>query len=210
MSTYGVMQARIQDELVRPDLSANIRSSIKGAIRFYESEFFYFNDGRSTINTVTGQEYYGVPSDYIKPLTMTLTTSNYTYILSPRTHAWMEENSTNENWTGRPEAYCFFAGQVRLYPIPNASDYRLEMAYIKTLGEISATASDSATNAWMTDAEEVIRLHAKVDVMQNVIREAEVNQEAAMLVQREERIADRLRYESSSRRATGRLKPTKF
>lgn len=204
MSTYADMQSRIADELVRPDLSAQIRLAIKSSIAFYESERFYFNEGRATINTRTGQEYYGLPSNFQKAdaLSVEISTNRWEPV-ELRAWAWMENQSRYTNYNGTPEYYAIFAGQLRLLPIPDDT-YRIELGYAKSL---PALVNDDDTNAWCDDGEEIIRLHAKVDLLANVIRGPEAIQEALFLKQLEGESAQRLRTETSRRLATGYVEP---
>ena len=52
MTTYGTMQDRIADELMRSDLTTHIQKSIQTAIKKYEREEFYFNVTTGTLSTV--------------------------------------------------------------------------------------------------------------------------------------------------------------
>lgn len=206
MSTFGIMIDRVTDELKRSDLTAEARLAIKSAIRFYETKKFYFNEARSTLDTVAGQEYYQLPTNFQAIDSLTLTTSNYTYPLIPRTFQWIEEHQTNDNFRGRPTEYAVYGQQLRVYPIPNEAD-RMEMAYQTRFDELSATAD---TNAWMTDGEELIRMRAKVDLLQNVIMGPDALSHADKYAMRELNVLNVLRNETSARRSTGRVRPTQF
>ncbi len=52
-----------------------------------------------------------------------------------------------------------YQDRINLFPIPG-STYTLTIHYLKALTALSA---DSDTNAWLTEGEELIRLHAKAD-----------------------------------------------
>lgn len=204
MSTYGAMQARIADELVRPDLSEQIRLSIKTAISFYESKRFYFNEGRATLNTEAGREYYGLPLNFQKAEALSIERSSGHWTpLRLRTWAWIEEQPRYSGSVGCPADYAVFAGQLRLYRIPDDT-YRIELGYAKSLPDVNG---ESDTSAWFIDAEEIVRLHAKADLLMNVIRGPEAVAEASALKQFEKESADRLLVETSSRLATGSVEP---
>lgn len=206
MSDYGTMQTRIQTELNRSDLSSEIRDAIKTSINHHESERFYFMEARSTLDTVTDQEYYALPTNFQEPDILSCTFNGYKYKLRPQTFNVIEEKQANTSWTGEPKEYCIYSSQLRLYPVPDDA-YRLELGYVKKLSDLSATGD---TNAWMVDAEELIRTRAKVDLLENRIRGSESFQEAAQLRIREAQALSQLRLETNRRRATGRLKPTRF
>ncbi len=206
MSTYGDMRERIEDELGRPDLSANIRSAIKSAIVHYESERFYFNQARAARDTETGVKYYGMPSDFQIAHHITITVDDTRYALIPRQFNQLEEMDVRDEYTSRPQYWAVYARQLRLYPVPD-DEYRLEFAYTKNFTELD---EDSDSNAWTSDAEELIRARAKADVLENKIRGPEAFQEAALSRQRESMALARLRYETNAREATGIITPTRF
>lgn len=204
MSTYGAMQDRIADELVRPDLSDQIRLSIKTAIAFYESKRFYFNEGRATLMTEAQREYYGLPLNFQKAEALSIErTSGHWNPLTLRTWAWVEEQPRYNGNYNCPTDYAVFAGQLRLFRIPDAA-YRIQLGYAKSLPDVE---SASDTNAWFIDGEEIVRLHAKADLLMNVIRGQEAIAEASALKQFEKESADRLLVETSSRLATGSVEP---
>ena len=208
MTLYADMQSRIALELRRSDLTAQTQNAIKDAIKFYESKDFFFNEARSTLDTVNEQEYYGMPSDFQRANTIKIfPTTNNSYMLNVRQWQWMEEKRSNSQLFGYPTDFCIYAKQLRLYPIPNGV-YRLEFAYNKQLDDISATAG--ADNDWLSEGEMVIRTRAKIDILENVIRSDSAIKEANILKGREFQESQRLIAETCARRATGRLRPVKF
>lgn len=207
MSTFGELRSRIEDELQRPDLSDPIGLAIKDAVKYYESERFYFNEGRKTADTIAGQEYYGLPGDFQEIDTVNFfPSSTIKYDLQPRTWEELERINTNTQVTGRPYFYALYAGQLRLYPIPNDT-YRLEIGGVFKFDELSAT---SDTNPFLSDAESLIKYRAKAHVLLDVIQGAEAVQAAATMTALEQDELSRLRYETTSRRSTGKLKATEL
>lgn len=198
--TYGDLQDRIQSELQRQDLSAEVRLAIQSAITFYEPERFYFSEARSTRNTEADKQYYPLPSDFQKADWITvLDASSSRHSMVEKQWASIEEFQTG-SVKGLPAYFAQYANELRLYPIPDAS-YRLEIAYVKNQGDLSAT---SDYNAWTNDAEELIRMHAKVDLWENQIRDME---QAQIARRREIEALEQLRSETSSRQATGTVRP---
>lgn len=205
MTTYGTMQTRIGTELVRSDLSSEIQSAIQSAIRYYERTLFYFNEAIATSTTVDGQRYYALPSDFVEmeSIKVTLPGSSYQNLL-PRTFRELEEmDLESSGHEGYPDFYSLFGEQFRLYPVPNGS-YTLTLAYIRELPSLSVS-SDS--NAWMTDAEALIRYRAKWDLYLNVIHEKELA-DAMKEAEREEFMS--LRNRTTNTNSTGRIRPTYF
>lgn len=170
MTTYAVMQARIADELTRSDLTTQIQKAILSAIKHYERVRFYFNASvTDTFSTVADQEYYGsAANSKIPNLVMidalTVTSSS----IKSRLENWpfeVIEGSQNSDITGQPTAFCYYAQQIRLYPIPDAV-YTVTGSWLYRLTALSA---DGDTNAWTTDAEELIRNRASCDLLWRVI-----------------------------------------
>lgn len=159
--TYGTMQARIADELGRPDLTPHIKKAIQSALRFYESERMWFNEAEATATTVSGEENIAVPTDLIEIDVLTLTQSSVRERLARKSYAWIRQHSEVATATAIPEHYAYYADQLWLYPVPNGA-YTLTMSYVQRLGTLN---DPGDTNAWMTHGEELIRNRAKYDLL---------------------------------------------
>lgn len=207
MSNLGTMKTRIADELRRDDLVSRIGAAITSAIRYYESERFWFTEGESTASTVAGEQNIAVPTDLIEPDQLTYTDSNsYRYPLKRRSWSWYRRNQEAASNTAPPTDWCIYADQIWLYPTPDAV-YTLTLSYLKRLDALSAYAD---TNAWMTHGEELIRSHAKYDLLCNHAlpdpATAQMTNARLQMIDRElQRALDNLRNKSSRRIATDRL-----
>lgn len=171
MSDYGTMKSRIADELARADLSTQIPKAIQDAIKLYERKQFYFNSKvNGTFSTVASQEYYGNAANTDIPnlseiSSMKGTLNGVTLPIIPQAFETIDQ-AQNGNVVGFPEFFAYFAQQVRLYPMPSEV-WTITGAWTYRLPTLSA---DADTNAWMTDAEELIRRRAKINLMVDVIR----------------------------------------
>lgn len=179
MSTYGTMQTRIADEILRDDIPSQIQNAIQSAILLWEGQRFVFNERRFLISTVAGQEYYDWPAmtdtagaalesgvSLLEIDSITITDSGSTYPLTDRTQEWMDEYSTTATeYTGTPCDYAIYADQLRLSPVPDAA-YPLTLSGLARLKTLSAT---SDTNAWMVEGEPLIRAQAKVIIYRDVL-----------------------------------------
>lgn len=206
MSTYGAMQDRIQNELKRQDLSAEVRLAINSAISHYQSNRFFFNTNRATRDTSSSQEYYGLPTDYISLDSVVLTQNDSTWYLDEESFDMMERMATSPTHTGFPARYAVYQEQLRLYPIPDGV-YSMRMSYIRSLTAVSAT---SDTNAWFTTGEEMIRNRAKADLLRSVIRGQESFQEADVYQSIANDEYTRLRKETAKREVSGHIHPMKL
>lgn len=211
MTTFGAMQDRIADELDRTDLTSQIQKAIQTAIDCYERKRFYFNEARSiTFNTVDGQEFYtsadasDIPNLlFIDNVKLTISGSDK-IDLERVPYSELEHDSSNLTVDeGQPTSYAYFAKQLRLYPIPDAA-YAVRISGVFSLSELSATAD---TNAWMTDAEALIRSRAKRELLTHVIRDAEG---AQAMAQAEAEELQSLTQATNARGATGTILATEF
>lgn len=209
MSTFGTMQSRIRDELNRgTNYDTAIRHAIADAIDFYKIHRFTWNEKRTTTTTVAGTEYYGFPSDFIEVdmIRVKYTSGDYTDPLMEVTYRWIEEHRHNVNYRSEPEKFAVHAESLRLWPVPDAA-YELMMTYLYEDTSVSASASDGATNEWMTDGYELIKSRAKADVLENYVRGQEAALEAQINRNRENQVFKALRKRANRFRSGGRLTP---
>lgn len=210
MSTYGIMQDRIADELHRTDLTSQIQLAIISAIQHYESKQFWFNETRATASTIADQEYYELPLDFVEMVSLKLTDNGNIHTLTERTYEYIENAMTNTSYTGEPTDFAMYGDLLRLYPIPDAV-YTLTISYKKTLADLSATAD---TNAWMTNGEELIRARAKADLKCGNLEDESAMQERQLnypfFNSQERSVYMRLVSEATQRASSGRLTATNF
>ncbi len=207
MTTFGRLKERIENELQRDSTDSELSDAIVASIDFYRRQRFNWNTKRATTATVAAVEYYQLPPDYVEADSLRLTKDHTRDHLTERSFVWIDAREGPDNQYARPAVFSIQNREMRLYPIPDQS-YTILLSYVYALPEISVSAADSATNAWMTEAEELIRLHAKADLLMNRIRGPESLQEAMALTQREERIASDLRREYKRAQSSGRLSPS--
>jgi hypothetical protein len=209
MGTYLELQTAIATDLTRDDLTNQIKSAILDAVRHYETDRFYFNITRSlTFSTVVGQAAYGSAAltqipDIIGIDALFLSDSGRPYELDKYEadeFEWLQNTSTGN---GRPTAYTYIDSQILLWPAPVAV-YTMRPHMHYKLTELSA---DDDTNAWTTDAEQLIRCHAKLLLYSNLIEDTDGVARMSAQIQAHK---DRLDYKTSARMATGRIRGTCF
>jgi hypothetical protein len=171
MSNFLTMIQRIADEVDDGGIDTQIRRAIDDAIRHHGRRRFYFNQKTFTFTTVAAQEDYTVTDaadieSFLRVQTQYLTSGGIRY---PITVAAFEtiHDAQNGSVTGRPTNWAFFAQKFRLYPIPDG-------AYEVTVAghcKLATLVNDTDTNAWMTEAEELIRESAKRRLYMTVIKE---------------------------------------
>lgn len=203
MATLGAMKSRIGAELRRGDLAARAGDAITSAILFYERQRFRFNEGRSSSVAIAGQAIYQPPTDVVLIDRLTVTANGTASEVTQRPWDWIADATATGNTTGIPTDYCLYSGELHLYPIPDAA-YPLGLSYVARL---SALASDGDSNAWTTDAEELIRTASKKRIYAHFLREPDM---AAAMQALENEALSALRGESTAQIGTGRVTPTCF
>lgn len=208
MSTFGVMQTRIADELARSDLSASIRDAIRSAIAFHERRRFYFNEASGTFTTVASQaEYTSADASWIPNVAeiddVRITISNDSFQINKRSLQEINFLASSSTLTGDPTDYCYSRQRFVLYPTPQDAK-TIRVNYVARFTTLSDTAD---TNAWMTDGEELIRLRAKMLLFRDVIRDPA---EMATLAPFEAEALRALTRETGQRNATGFVVATAF
>ncbi len=179
MSTFGAMRDRILNETNRPDLSTEAEEAIQSAIAHYSTRRFWFNTDVITDAdaTTADAEYVDLPATLLAIDSLQLDDGNGFYTLERWPNAKIEYWNEGAVASGAPYAFSEYQGQVRLSPIP-AAIYDLKWF---GLVELAALSADSDTNAWMVEAEELIRERAKAYVLINIVRDAEAKADARML-----------------------------
>ena len=206
MSSYTDMQTRIRNELKRGNLQDEIQTAIISALEHYKARRFRFNIARATAQLTAGIEYYGLPDDFIELDTAVLRQDNQRYFLRERSHFWIDKNQSTVDYQGTPDVISVQADEFRMYPIPGSTSYSVEITYCYYPYE-STTPSASDASAWFNEGEELIRTHAKADILENVIRGSESLQEAQVLRGREFDIYKRLSNEYKRSQSSGMLTP---
>jgi hypothetical protein len=203
MGTYSGMKTRIATQIKRNNLDGEISAAIHDAIAHFERPRFIFNTTTSELSLTDGQRFYGLPSDFKQPINLVVyDTSNNPLPLSARPHTYIESIDTAANYKTIPQLVAFFGTELRFYPCPDAA-YLVKMRYHQTLDtDYSASSSD----AWLTDAERMIRLWARAEVRENILQGSEIakaDRDRAMAMQE----FNDLRGEYIIREASGTLIP---
>jgi len=167
MSTYGDMKTRIADELSRSDLSSQIALEVLSAISHYENQRWSWSEIRATASTTANVAFVAVPSNFLDEDSMKLTVNGDYQLLSRVSYEYIDRIDSGDQ-TGEPFYYAFYADQIRLYPIPDAT-YTLTFSYI---GSQTALSADADTNDWTNEAETLIRARAKAAVKMNYLNDA--------------------------------------
>jgi len=175
MTDFGTMKARIADEVddSGADLTTQIARAIQSAIKHHERRRFYFNTTvTATFALVAGQEYYGSADNSSIPDLIEIRDMYFAHSDGTRQHLtpvpW-ERIAAAADGVSRadPAVYCYHAQKIRVLPMPSAAR-TVTASWVYRLTALSA---DADTNAWMTDAEELIRLRAEIILARDVTKD---------------------------------------
>jgi len=169
MSTFGRMVERIREDLDRgTNYDTRIKQAICDAIVFYKAKRLGFNTKRSRALLTSGMETVALPLDWVEADYMRLEDNGQRQPFKEVQYDWIEDRRENDADRGTPEVYAIQHRAMRLWPIPDHS-YTLVFSFHYELTNVSISASDDATNSWMTEGEQLIRARAKGDLLINYI-----------------------------------------
>lgn len=175
MTTFGAIKARVADDLLRPDLTAQIAAAVPDAIRTAAANRFYFNEVRGlTFNTVVGQQFYGAAAlADIANLTdidaVWITVNSQRRTLDSESALVIDQMLEGSPSNGEPYLYARQANGLRLYRVPGA----VYPVFIDGVSRLSVLSADADTNAWMTEGERYIRALVKAMLCEDVIADNE-------------------------------------
>lgn len=174
------MQARIADEASATGLTSQIKDEIQSAIKFYQTTRFAFNQGLMTITTDSGRAEYTASDNadipYIKQIfTCAVGGNGWSCPMNNMTYEELLP-IIQEAGGGNPVVYSYYDRKLYIGPLPG-SGYIIKIAYLKLLSDLSA---DADTNAWVDDAEFLIRSRAKRMLFENVLQQYEDANRAAV------------------------------
>jgi hypothetical protein len=160
VSDFGTMVRRIREDIDRGSaFDGRIKQAIVDAIRFYRTKRLGFNIKRARALLTSGREIVSLPLDWIEADFLRLEDDGTREPMEEVTYDWMEDDGRNDDIQGRPTKYAIQHRELRLYPIPDRS-YTLVLSFQYDLQNVSLSSTSTDTNAWMTEAEELIRKRA--------------------------------------------------
>jgi hypothetical protein len=213
MTTLADLTADIADDIddTASEYGAAILKAVQGAQRDCERFTFYFNETRDkTFSTVASQQTY-TSADLADIPTLVHIQSAYfrdtggnVIEMGRMTPEDMEVLSDTTAATGQPISFTYFNQQIKLYPIPNTVyTIRLQLGPYR----LSALANPADTNAWLTEAYDMMKARAKYRVYKNTLKDVGLAGEA--LNDWNDQFA-LLKAETSKRNGTGYIRATEF
>lgn len=183
MTTYATLRTRIADELVNDGAitTAQINYTIQDTIKSYECRPWWWNQKTGTLATVAAREYYSSADLADIPDIVQIVSAKVTVDSLKRSLIAVDfitiDDAQDGSVTGVPETFSVFKENLRFYPIPDDA-YTVTLAYVYRL---TALSDDSDSNAWTTDAEELIRQGAKRRIASTILHDDEQSVRCAAL-----------------------------
>lgn len=204
MATLGAMKARIANELQidATEFDSDITAAIFSSIDFYNDSDYWFLEATPSVILLTATAAYDLETvipgrSQIRNLQLVYNQSTEEILYrTPGEFAKLQAT-----FTGDPNYYTVYADQLMVEPVPSRTFTAIAWYSLRR----SITASDSASGVWTTEAEEIIRLHAKVDLLTNRIKDYD---EAMRIQGRLILLLNKTDEKTVIRRGSRRLKPS--
>ena len=207
MTGFATVVANIRGDINRgSSFDARIKEAIVNAISFYSARKYRFNTKRKT-NFSISTEFTSLTATFIEIdyLKITVANSNFIKTLVEEDYVLLNERFRDTSLSDEPHWFAIQNGQLRVYPGPDIS-YSAEMQFLAKLPEISLSASDSASNAWLTEGYELIKTHATIEVLEAYIDGDEAPVKAQRLRVREAQVETELKRLANRQQSSGRVR----
>lgn len=172
MATLGTMRTRIADELQidATTYSVEIDRAIFSSIKKYEDKDFWFLETAPALVLFSATSNYSLSvvlpdRSEIKSIRLELTPGLGTMYM--KTQQEIIDLEFDEDFTGQPSYWAIHHNTLMIRPKPQ----RTFTAQVWYSLRNSMTASASASSVWTTEAEELVRLTAEVDILENRIKD---------------------------------------
>lgn len=204
---FGTMVGRIREDLDRgTDYDSRIKQSICDAITYYQTSRLGFNTKRARALVTSGMEMLSLPTDWVEADYLRLEDNGQRLPFDEVTYDWIEDRKDNDTDRGQPEKYAIQHREMRLWPIPDHS-YTLVFSFQYEIRNVSISASDAETNAWMTEGEQLIRYWAMGDILLTYIDGKEAIDKGLMMQAKAEReVLPKLEARAAREQSSGKVR----
>lgn len=172
MATLGAMRTRIADELQidATTYAVEIDRAIFSSIKKYEDKDFWFLEASPATVLFTATSAYSLSvmlpdRSEIKSVRLQLTPGLGTMYM--KTQEELIEMDFDENFTGQPSYWAIHHDTLMIEPTPQRTFTAIVWYSLRN----SMTASASASSVWTTEAEELVRLTAEIDLLENRMKD---------------------------------------
>jgi hypothetical protein len=196
MATLGGLKARIADEILKRNLTSQIASAITSAIGFYADRRWWFNGGTREFAVTSGDQYTALTG--VRQIDKVWVEGELLdRVDESRIEGWYARDSAA---TGAPHSYAWVGDELRFYPEP---DDAYGMVIEGVFDVLPALSSDASSNAWTTEAEDLIAARARYTLYRDVLRNTE---QAAITETAVREALDQLIAKNNRRLSSGRVR----
>lgn len=204
---YGTMIRRIRTDLNRGSShDSRIKEAICDAIKRYRAVRLGFNQKKARTVLTSDNELIVLPDHWMEVDHLRLEVDSERDPLREVTYDWIEDKQRGTPFNSKPTHFAIHNRELRFYPIPDRS-YTLVMSFHCDLPEISVSAADEATNAWMTEGEELIRKRAMGDLKVIYIGGSMIPEGRDLLDEVSRDILPSLETRASREQTSGQIRP---
>jgi hypothetical protein len=207
MSTLADLRAQIEDDLARSDLTTQILTAMKQAVRHYETDRFWFNEVKDSTVTLSVSaamlDLSSLSPTWLKfdRIRRKLDGSNYIDLI-PRDYEYIMASQDTALLTN-PAEYCIYANALQ-FDCMAIEDTTLVFDGIRRVSTASASTDASV---WFNDGVDLIRARTKKDLCLHVIRDEAL----AGIMDAAERLAySYLKGRTNRLKTSGFIRPTTF
>lgn len=143
ITTYAELKSAVADFLNRDDLTNTIDTFIDMAEAQLNRDVRHWRMEQRSTAEITDQ-YLTLPTDWLETIRITMQ-DTVPYVLNLSSRDQIEEyRLRGANVSGKPVYYSHIAGEIELYPTPDAT-YNIELLYTQKIQALS----DSNTSNWL-------------------------------------------------------------
>lgn len=205
MATLGDMRTRIADELQidATTYATEIDRAIFSAIEHYNDEDYWFLESTPATILFSQTTAYSLATLLPGRSQINSVVPQWTIVRQPMEQRGVRELldfAYDDTMIGEPTYYAINADQLIVRPMPSGT-FTAQVWYSL---RNSMTASASASSVWTNEAEQLIRIAAEIDLLENRIKDYE---EAAKKYPRLAMQESKLNDKTVKRRGSRRIKP---
>lgn len=173
MSTLQEVCDRIRlDYLNRSSgLEAETVRAVQAAIRNYERQRFPWNETLTTATCTSNQSYFSIPSDFLVLDNLELQYQSQNNNLQTATFKTILLMNSVSTTPGVPTHFALRGNLFHIAAIPDSA-YLVNCYYLQKLPRLESSAM-TASNKWLSAAEDLVVYHASKILWANTLRNSE-------------------------------------
>jgi hypothetical protein len=206
MPGLATVTTRILDDINRgTDATARVKRAITDAIFYHRATRFGWNQKRKTF--LVSSEYTSLTANWLEVDSLVLHTNGDELLpLCEKPWGIIEHWQRDSDDTDEPTHFAIQYRQIRLWERPDQT-YSVEMSYLYDLTPPDGSLSDSFSTPWLTEGEQMIRLHAQGDVLINYIDGPEAIAKGQLCIQQSREVMRQLKRRANREQGGGFVQP---